>query len=44
MKLLITDIFHSRDKLKRTSEMMSYLDNGYNIINYFSEIWKILAS
>ena len=41
MKLLITDIFGCRDKAK--SEMTSYLNNGYDVINYFVKFEKFLA-
>ena len=48
MKLLITDIFGCHDKAK--SEMMSYLNNGYDVIttkgydvkNYFAKFEKFL--
>ena len=42
MKLLITDIFGCRDKLKRKSEMTSYLNNGYDVMNYFAKFEKFL--
>ena len=40
MKLLITDIFGCRDKGE--SEMTSYLNNGYDVMNYFAKFEKFL--
>ena len=40
MKLLITDIFGCRDKAK--VGMTSYLNNGYDITNYFAKFEKFL--
>ena len=40
MKLLITDIFGCHDKAK--SEMTSYLNNGYHVMNYFAKFEKLL--
>ena len=40
MKLLITGIFGCREK--RKSEMTSYLDNGYDVMNYFAKFEKFL--
>ena len=40
MKLLITDIFGCSDKAK--SEMTSYLNNGYDVMNYFAKFEKFM--
>ena len=40
MKLLITNILAV--VTKRKSEMMSYLNNGYDVMNYFAEFEKFL--
>ena len=40
MKLLITDIFGCHDKAK--SEMTSYLNNSYHVMNYFAKFEKFL--
>ena len=42
MKLLITDIFGCHTK--RKSEMTSYLNNGYDVMNYFAKFEKFLTS
>ena len=39
MKLLITDIFGCPDK-KGKSEITSYLNNGYDVMNYFAKFEK----
>ena len=41
MKLLITDIFGCRNK-KWKSEMTSYLNNGYEVMDYFAKFEKFL--
>ena len=41
MKLLITDIFLAV-ATKRKSEMTSYLNNGYDVMNYFATFEKFL--
>ena len=38
MKLLITDIFVCRDKTE--VKMTSYLNNGYDVMNYFAKFEK----
>ena len=40
MKLLITYILDVA--IKRKSEMTSYLNNGYDVMNYFSKFEKFL--
>ena len=40
MKLLITDFLAVTTKQK--SEMTSYLNNGYNVMNYFAKFEKFL--
>ena len=40
MKLLITDILAV--VTKRKSEMTSYLNNGYDVMNYFAKFEKFL--
>ena len=40
MKLLITDILAVATR--RKSEMTSYLNNGYDIVNYFAKFEKFL--
>ena len=40
MKLLITDILAVATK--RKSEMTSYLNNGYDVMNYFAKFEKFL--
>ena len=40
MKLLITDILAVATK--RKSEMTSYVNNGYDVMNYFAKFEKFL--
>ena len=40
MKLLITDIFGCRDKAK--VRITSYLNNGYDVMNYFAKFEKFV--